>query len=133
MCTVLLSSCSLGGRLVLHNSSPHKIVLSVAYDPSWTKNHVIQPGDAATLEIDFRFSIEISAAVGDEHWCYKTKELSSSAWVKPGIFRGKVFALLTSDRLIYIYSKESKEDSFYTKSPPVQPDGYPLTPSVCTQ
>lgn len=129
-CAVLLSSCSLNGNLVLHNSLSQEIVLSVTYETSGIKNHVIQSGDNGVLRINFNIDNEVSAAVGDEHWCYKIKAFPS-AWVKPGVSGPKVFANLTSNRRIYIYPKESKEDSFYTKSPPVQPDGYPLVPSTC--
>lgn len=126
----LLSGCSLSGKMVLYNALESTILIKPIGELHEDRDYE-RVGSSTTREINLNLDIEhmLKIYIENRNWCYQLKVVDLS-WVGKG---PKIFVKLGKDYHIYIYPKESKEDSFYTKSLPVQPDGYPLVPSACTK
>ena len=125
-----LSGCSPSEKIVLYNGSESTIFikpLGELYEDRDYKS--AEPGTTVGVHLDLSTDQILKIVTGSSSWCYRRKEVGLG-WVGKG---PKLFAKLGKDLQIYIYPKASKEDTFYTKSFPVQPKGYPLMPNSCKQ
>ena len=127
---LLLTSCSLNGYFILHNSSLDRVTLHLTSEAYVQKEYAIDAGKTGKLRFNFNIDNEVSVTAGEKQWCYQLKKLPTE-WITPSVSGPKIFANLTEDGQIYIYSKESNEVSFHQAQAPIQPEGYPLKPIKC--
>jgi hypothetical protein len=114
--TLLLSSCSITGAMILHNASDSELLIergSRAND----KDIVIAPGETKEIQIDPLFGgTHYAFRIGTSRYCFSSPRVDGS-WVKAGWKHAVVLAAWSQDRTISLYPPDANMETYYSLPP----------------
>ncbi|MEZ5565217.1 MAG: hypothetical protein R3F24_06705 [Gammaproteobacteria bacterium] len=126
-------SCSTGGQLWLKNATDGPIEL-LWYQAESGQVQVfarLAAGEVQSVTVDNWASKQvIPVRINNEMQCLQVPAIARP-WIKVGFFGPKVVAILSEDRMLYLYRPDEDKSAVFSHPPPAQPPGFPLVPQPC--